>query len=72
MMTKEWSIKAVNFMNQGTGVFMLECGHIGHILKMHYFFKIVLLKSWTKIRQSEYIVLMGKGGSTKIVNFITL
>lgn len=57
MMTKEWSIKTVNFMNPGTGVLILERGHIGHTLKMHYFFKIVLVKSWTKIRQSEYIVL---------------
>ena len=39
MMTKEGSIKIVNFMIPGTGVLALGCGHISKIVKRHYFFK---------------------------------
>ena len=39
MMTKEGSTKIVNFMNPGTGVFVLERGHISHKVKLHYLFK---------------------------------
>ena len=39
MMTKEGSTKIVNFMTPGAGVLVLGCGHISHIVKMHYFFK---------------------------------
>ena len=42
MMTKEGSTKLVNFMTPGAGVFVLGRGHISHIVKMHYSFKIVL------------------------------
>ena len=35
-MTKEGSIKIVKFMTPGSGVVMLGCGHLDHILKMHY------------------------------------
>ena len=45
MMTKEGSTKIVNFMTPGTGVLVLGRGHISHIVKMHYFFKILLLFS---------------------------
>ena len=30
--------KIVNFMTYGAGVLVLGCGHISHIVKMHYFF----------------------------------
>ena len=33
MMTKEGSTKIVNFMTPGSGVLMLGCGHISHIVK---------------------------------------
>ena len=32
--------KIVNFRTPGQGVFVQERGHIGHIVKMHYSFKI--------------------------------
>ena len=44
MMTKEGS-KIVNFMTPGAGVLVLGRGHISHIVKMHYFFKNLLLYS---------------------------
>ena len=40
-MTKEGSTLIVNFMTLGTGVLVLGRGHINHIVKMHYFFKIL-------------------------------
>ena len=45
MMTKEGSTKIVHFMTPGPGVLVLGGGHISHIVKMHYFFKIFLLYS---------------------------
>ena len=42
MMTKEGSIKIVTFMTPGAGVLVLGCGHISHIVKMHYFIKNLL------------------------------
>ena len=41
MMTKEGCTKVVNCMTPKAEVLVLECGHISHILKMHYFFKIL-------------------------------
>ena len=43
MMTKEGSTKIVNFMTPGAGVLVLGRGLISHIVKMHYFFKNLLL-----------------------------
>ena len=43
MMTKERSIKIVNFMTPGSGVLMLGCSHVSHIVKIHYNFKNLLL-----------------------------
>ena len=71
MMTKEGSTKIVNFMTPGAGVLVLGCGHLSHLVKMHYFFKNLLLYSQAYIRQTKYIVLINKKGSTKIVNFMT-
>ena len=45
MMIKEGSTKIVNFMTPGAGVLVLGRGHISHIVKMHYFFKNLLLNS---------------------------
>ena len=45
MMTKEGSTKIVNFMTPGAGILVLGRGHISHIVKMHYFFKNLLLYS---------------------------
>ena len=50
--------------------FVLGRGHISHVVKMHYFFKNILLYSQALIRHTKYIVMMTKEGSTKIVNFI--
>ena len=71
MMTKEGSTKIVNFMTPGSGVLVLGRGHISHIVKLHYFFKNLLLYSQAQIRQTQYKVMMIKEGSTKIVNFMT-
>ena len=71
MMTMERSTKIVNFMTPGAGVLVLGHGHISHIVKMHYFFKNLLLYSQAWIRQTKYIVMMTTERSTKIVNFMT-
>ena len=72
MMTKEGSTKIVNFMTPGTGVLVLGHGHISHIVKLHYFFKNLLLDSQALIRQTKYVVMMTKEGSAKSLNFMTL
>ena len=71
MMNKEGSTKIVNFMTPGEGVLVLGRGHISNSVKMHYFFKNLLLNSRALIRQTKYVVMMTKEGSTKIVNFMT-
>ena len=45
MMTKEGSTKIVTFMTPEAGVLVLGRGHISHIVKLHYFFKNLLLYS---------------------------
>ena len=45
MLTKERGTKIVNFMTPGAGVLVPGCGHIRHIVKMHYFIKNPLLYS---------------------------
>ena len=70
MMTKEGSTKIINFMTPGAGVLVLGHGHVSHIVKMHYFFKNLLLYSQAYIRQTKCIV-MTKEGSTKMVTFMT-
>ena len=40
MLTEEGSTNIVNFMTPGAGFLLLGCGHISHIVKMHYPFKI--------------------------------
>ena len=39
---------------------------------MHYFFKNHLLYSQALIRQTKYIIILTKEGSTNIVNFMTI
>ena len=68
MINKEGSTKIVNFMILGVGVLVLRSGHI---LKLHYLFKNLLLYSQAQIRQTEGMVMMSKEGTTKIVNFMT-
>ena len=58
-------------MTPGAAVLALGRGRISHIMKMHYFFKNLLLYSQALIRQTKYVVMMTKEGSTKIVNFMT-
>ena len=45
MITKEGSTKIVNFMTSGAEVFVLGCVHVSYVVKMHYFFKNLLLFS---------------------------
>ena len=73
MMTKEGSTIFVNFMTPGAGVLVLGHGHISHIhvVKMHYFFENLLLYSQAQNRQTMYIIMIIKEGSTQIVNFNT-
>ena len=60
------------FMTNWVGVLLLGRGHISHIwVKMYYFFKNLLLYSGAKVKQTKYILMMTKEGSTKIVNFTT-
>ena len=71
MMTKEGSTKIVNFITPGAGVLLLGRGHISHIVKMHYFFKN-LLYTQAYIRQTKYVVMMTKEGSTKVIKVLVL
>ena len=71
MMIKEGSTKIVTFMTPGTWVLVLGLGHTSHIVKMYYFFKSLHLYSQALIRQTMYIVIITKDGSTKIVSFTT-
>ena len=71
MMTKEGSTNLLNFMTFGAGVLALGCGHLSHIVKMHYVLKNLLLYSGAQIKQTKYLVRITKEGSTKIVNFMT-
>ena len=45
MMTKEGSAKLLNAVTPRAGVLVLGRGHIIHIVKMHYFFKNLILYS---------------------------
>ena len=71
IITKEGFTKIVTFMPPRAGVLALGCCHIGHIVKIHNFFLNLLLYSGSQIKQTKYIVMMTKEGSTKIVNFMT-
>ena len=47
-------------MTPGAGVFVLGCGHISHIVKMHYFFKN-LFSLLPLIDQTNYVYSMSIG-----------
>ena len=51
MMTKEGSTKTVNSITPGTGVLVLGCDHISHIVKKHFLFKTLLLYSQAQTNQ---------------------
>ena len=70
-MNNEDSTKIVTFMTPGVRTPLLRCGHKSLIVKMHYFFKNRLLYSQAQIRQTKYVVMITKEGSTKIENFMT-
>ena len=70
MMNTEGSTKIVTFMTPMAGFLVLGCGHISHIARMHYIFKNLLLYSHAYIRQTKYIVMITKEGSTKIIAFM--
>ena len=67
MMTKEGSTKTINFMTPWAGVLVQGCGHISHIVKMHYFFNNLLLYTQAYIRQTKYEEMMTKEEFTKNV-----
>ena len=68
-MTKEGSTIIVNFMSPGAVVLLLGLGHVCQIVKIHHFFKNLLLYSQAKIRQTKYMIMMIKEGSTRILKF---
>ena len=70
MLTKESSTKIVNFMTPGEDFLLLERGHTSHIVKMHYYFKKLLLYSQAYFRQTKSVVMMIKERSTKVVNLM--
>ena len=65
MITKEGSIKIINFMTSGVCVLVLRCVHLSHTVKMHFFFKNLLLYYQAQIRQTKGIVMRTEEGSTK-------
>ena len=70
MITKKGFTKIINVMTPGVGVLLLGRGHISRIVKMHYLLKNVLLYSQALNRQTKYVVMMTKEGSTQIINFM--
>ena len=36
LIIKEGSTQVLNFMTPGAGILVMGCGHLGHIVKMHY------------------------------------
>ena len=70
-MSMEASTKIVNYMTSGKWVAVLGRGQIGHKVKLHYFFKNLLLYSWVSCRQSKCKVMISMEASTKTVNYVT-
>ena len=69
MMSKAESTKIITYLTPR--LHALGRGYISHIVKMHFSYKNLLLYSQRKIRQTIYVVMRTKEGSTKIVNFMT-
>ena len=59
-MTKEESTKVVNFMTPWIWVVLLRCGHIGHLVKLHFFFSSC--KHWGMDQTNFYMVMKTKEG----------
>ena len=70
MITKDWSTKILNCMTPGTGFFMLVRGHIHHLMKIHYFFKIFSTLG-PCFRQTKCVVMMIREESTTILDLMT-
>ena len=70
MMDKEGSTNIVNLVTLRVRVVVLGRGHFSHIVKMLNSYGNPLLL--TQVRQTKYIVMITKGESSKIVNFMTL
>ena len=56
MITKEGCAKIVTFMTPGAGVLVLGHGHISHIVKMHYFFKIFSAQRHSTGKVSKHLL----------------
>ena len=50
---------------------VLRRNHISHIVKMYHLFRNMFPYSGARFRQTKYIVMMSKEGSTKKINFMT-
>ena len=48
-MSKDRSTKTVKVMTPGLRVLVLGSGHIGHIVKMNYFLKILISIVWNRV-----------------------
>ena len=70
-MAKEGSNKIANFMTHSARVLVPGCGHINHIVKTHFLKTNLPPYSQAWIRQTYYIVIMTKEGSTKMINSMT-
>ena len=61
MIAKEGSTKIVNSITPEARVLVLGCGHISHIVKMHYFFKN-LSSLLPVIDQTNYVYIIDDQG----------
>ena len=81
-MPKKESTNIDKFITPGLGVLVPRTGYISYVVKIHDFFKSLLLYSYISslllvytrawIRQIKYYAIMTTGGSDKIVNFIAI
>ena len=71
MRTKERFTIIVNYMTPGVGVLLQARDHVSHMVKMHYFFKNLLLYFQAQIRQTKGIVMMSEERYTKVVKCMT-
>ena len=60
----EASTKILNFVTPWTGVPVLGCGHISHLVKMDYFFFEDLLYPWELCRETECMIILNREAST--------
>ena len=55
MMSKEGSTKILDFMTPRSGILVLGCGQISHIVKIHCIFNNLLIFTQAKIRHAQSI-----------------